>query len=64
MGDRMSDELSPDGRTVVRWAESDGRMSHVIRTPAIVDAASGEAILSCADSGYDAGIVWGEDGGF
>jgi hypothetical protein len=48
--DPVRDELSPDGRTLVRWAESDGRMSHVIRTPHILDAASGETILRCRDS--------------
>jgi hypothetical protein len=64
MGDPSSEELSPDGRTLVRWAVSDGRMSHVIRTPTIVDAASGRAILSFADSGYDAAIAWGEAGRF
>ena len=60
----MEDELSPDGRTLVRWAESDGRMSHVIRTPTIVDAASGAKILELSDSGFDASIIWGEGGRF
>jgi hypothetical protein len=58
------DELSPDGRTLVHWAESDGRMSHVIRTPTIVDAVGGETILKLRDSGFDARITWREDGGF
>lgn len=62
--DPVQDELSPDGRTLVRWAESDGRMSHVIRTPHIIDAASGETILRCRDSGFDASITWGVGGGF
>jgi hypothetical protein len=60
----VRDELSPDGRTLVQWSESDGRMSHVIRTPTILDAAGGETILRCGDSGYDASIAWGEDSGF
>jgi hypothetical protein len=60
----MEDELSPDGRTLVRWSESDGRMSHVIRTPSILDAATGERILQCRDSGFDASIGWRDDGGF
>jgi hypothetical protein len=60
----MEDELSPDGRTLVKWSESDGRMSHVIRTPTVVDAASGDTILRCSDSGFDASIIWGADGGF
>jgi hypothetical protein len=64
MTDSLADELSPDGRTLVRWVESDGRMSHVIRTPTILDVASGETILRCGDSGYDASIAWGEEGGF
>lgn len=64
MTDSVRDELSPDGRTLVRWAESDGRMSHVIRTPTIVDAAGGETILLLGDDGYDVTIGWGEDGGF
>jgi hypothetical protein len=64
MGDRAQDELSPDGRTLVQWSESDGRMSHVIRTPTIIDAASGDTILKLGDSGYDATVGWGEDGGF
>lgn len=64
MTGRDQDELSPDGRTLVRWAESDGRMSHVIRTPTIVDAASGAEILKLSDSGFDATIIWGEAGRF
>jgi hypothetical protein len=64
MADYLADELSPDGRTLVKWSESDGRMSHVIRTPTILDAASGETILRCGDSGYDASIAWGADGRF
>jgi hypothetical protein len=64
MDNSPQDELSPDGRTLVRWAESDGRMSHVIRTPTIVDAAGGGTILQVGDSGYDAAIIWGEDGRF
>jgi len=64
MSNDQHDELSPDGRTLVRWAISDGRMSHIIRTPTIVDAADGGTILQLADSGFDASIVWGEGGGF
>lgn len=64
MNGRDQDELSPDGRTLVRWEESDGRMSHVIRTPTIVDAATGAKILGLSDSGFDATIVWGEAGRF
>jgi hypothetical protein len=64
MADRLQDELSPDGETLVQWSESDGRMSHVIRTPTMIDAASGETILRLGDSGYDATIGWGEHGGF
>ncbi|MBV9883007.1 MAG: hypothetical protein JO276_08370 [Sphingomonadaceae bacterium] len=64
MDDSLGDELSSDGRTLVRWAVSDGRMSHIIRTPAIVDAASGRPILRCGDSGFDATIAWGEEGRF
>lgn len=60
----VGEELSPDGRTLVRWAESDGRMSHVIRTPMILDAASGAAILRFGDSGFDGAIIRGADGGF
>jgi hypothetical protein len=60
----MEDELSPDGRTLVQWSQSDGRMSHVICTPNIFDAASGESILRCRDSGFDASIAWRDDGGF
>ena len=60
----LSEERSPDGRTVVRWVVSDGRMSHIIRTPTIVDAESGETILQFGDSGFDAAIAWGADGGF
>ena len=60
----MQDELSPDGRTLVQWSESDGRMSHVIRTPTILDAAGGGTILKLGDSGFDATIGWGADGGF
>jgi hypothetical protein len=62
--DPIQEELSPDGRTFVRWAESDGRMSHVIRTPEVLDAASGDTILHLGDSGFDAAIDWAEDGGF
>ena len=62
--DSDQDELSPDGRTLVRWSESDGRMSHVIRTPTIVDADGGAPILELADSGFDAQILWAENGGF
>ena len=64
MSGDLSEELSPDGRTLVRWAVSDGRMSHVIRTPKILDAESGATILQFADSGFDAAIVWAADGGF
>lgn len=64
MTDPADEELSPDGRTLVRWAVSDGRMSHIIRTPTILDAAGGEVILRVADTGYDAAILWGADGGF
>ena len=64
MSGRDQDELSPDGRTLVRWAESDGRMSHVIRTPTIVDAVTGAEILKLSDSGFDASIIWGEAGRF
>jgi hypothetical protein len=64
MAVRPQDELSPDARTLVQWAASDGRMSHVIRTPTILDAATGAAILQLGDSGYDATIDWGADGAF
>jgi len=64
MSDRGWDEASPDGRTLVRWSESDGRMSHVIRTPTIVDAESGQTILRFGDGGFDAEIAWGTDGCF
>lgn len=60
----MWDELSPDKQTLVIWSESDGRMSHVIRTPAISDAVGGGTVLKLADSGYDATIEWNADGGF
>lgn len=60
----MWEERSPDGRTLVRWVENSGRMSHVIRTPTIFDAASGETILRFGDSGFDGEIAWGADGGF
>jgi hypothetical protein len=62
--DPVGEELSPDGRTLVRWVESDGRMSHVIRTPTILDAAGGGTILRFGDSGFDGAIDWGADGGF
>ena len=64
MTDLVWEESSPDGRTLVRWVENSGRMSHVIRTPTITDAATGEIILRLGDSGYDAEIDWREDGGF
>ena len=64
MSGAESEEHSPDGRTLVRWAVSDGRMSHIIRTPEIVDAASGALILRCADSGFDAEIAWRDEGRF
>ena len=64
MSDAVSEEVSPDRRTLVRWSVSDGRMSHIIRTPTIVDADSGEILLRLGDSGYDAAIAWGPDGGF
>ena len=62
--DPVGEELSPDGRTLVRWVESDGRMSHVIRTPTILDAAGRGTILRFGDSGFDGAIAWGADGGF
>ena len=64
MADPVWEERSPDGRTLVRWVENAGRMSHVIRTPKIVDAATGETILRLGDTGYDAEIFWRDEGGF
>ena len=64
MTDPVWEERSPDGRTLVRWVETDGRMSHVIRTPTIVDAAGGAPILALGDSGYDAAVDWAANGGF
>jgi hypothetical protein len=64
MGDPVWEESSPDGRILVRWVENAGRMSHVIRTPEILDTATGDTILRLGDSGYDAEIVWSQDGGF
>jgi hypothetical protein len=57
------DELSPDGLTLVRWAVSHGRMSHVIITPHLLDAATHKPIL-ILDDGYDAQIGWADEGRF
>ncbi|HEX8644993.1 MAG TPA: hypothetical protein VF702_13875 [Allosphingosinicella sp.] len=57
------DELSPDGRTLVRWQLSHGRMSHMIVTPACYDAETGAAILRL-DSGFDAQLRWLDHGRF
>lgn len=62
-GEEAWDEVSPDGLTLVRWAVSHGRMSHVIITPHLLDAASLAPILEL-DSSFDGHIGWKEGGRF
>ena len=56
-GEEQWEELSPDGLTRVRWQFTHGRMSHMIVTPALRDAATDAPIL-LLDSGYDGQIEW------
>jgi hypothetical protein len=63
-GDPEWDEVSPDGRTLVHWVITQGRMSHEIETPRIMDAATREPLLELGDEGYDATIWWQDDGRF
>jgi hypothetical protein len=63
-GESRWDELSPDGLTRVDWLVSDGRMSHIIVTPALSDAATGAPILTTLDNGFDGRIGWLGDGRF
>ncbi len=56
-GEERWEELSPDGLTRVRWQITHGRMSHMIVTPALHDAAT-DAPLLRLDSGYDGQIEW------
>lgn len=63
-GESRWDELSPDGLTRVDWLVSDGRMSHIIVTPALSDAATGAPILTTLDSGFDGRIGWLGEGRF
>ena len=51
------EELSPDGLTRVRWQITHGRMSHMMITPALHDAATDAPFLRL-DSGYDGQIEW------
>lgn len=60
-GEEQWEELSPDGLTRVRWRITHGRMSHMIVTPALHDAAT-DAPLLRLDSGYDGQIEWLGDG--
>ena len=50
---------SPDGRLRVEWTHSDGRMSHVIRTPTVFDQRDGACLLAMS-SGWDADVSWGD----
>ena len=56
--------MSPDGLTRVRWEVNPQRMSHETWTPTIEDAATGKAILSLADNGFDGRPAWTKGGGF
>jgi hypothetical protein len=56
------EEVSPDGRTLVRWEVNTGRMSHEIWTPTIIDVETGTPILELPDAGFDGRPVWTENG--
>ncbi|MBL8178838.1 MAG: hypothetical protein JNK48_29460 [Bryobacterales bacterium] len=59
----MVESLSPDGRTRITWAISEGRMSHEIRCPRITDAQSGEILFDLwMDTSWDASVQWLENG--
>lgn len=62
-GEEAWDELSPDGLTLIRWAVTQGRMSHEIITPQLHDAATGALILRL-DSSFDGQIRWAADARF
>lgn len=50
---------SPDGRLRVEWMHTDGLMSHVIRTPTVIDKRDGSRLLSMSQ-GWDADVSWGD----
>jgi hypothetical protein len=62
-GEEAWDEVSPDGLTLVRWGVSHGRMSHVMISPELCDAATGAPFLTL-DSSFDGHIRWAADGRF
>ena len=53
----MEPGLSPDGTVRVEWEEFDGRMSHVIYSPVVKWAATGEEILFMG-SDWDGALTW------
>ena len=57
----MEPSLSPDGTVRVEWEEFDGRMSHVICSPVVKWAATGEEILFMG-SDWDGALTWLEKG--
>lgn len=50
---------SPDGRLRVEWMHSDGLMSHVIRTPTVIDKRDGKCLLVMSQN-WDADVSWGD----
>jgi hypothetical protein len=53
----MEPSLSPDGTVRIEWEEFDGRMSHVICSPVVKWAATGEVILFMG-SDWDGALKW------
>ena len=53
----MEPSLSPDGTVRVEWEEFDGRMSHVICSPVVKWAATGEEIFFMV-SDWDGARTW------
>ncbi len=53
----MEPSLSPDGTVRIEWEEFDGRMSHVICSPVVKWAATGEEILFMG-SDWDGALTW------
>lgn len=50
---------SPDGRLRVEWMHTDGLMSHVIRTPTVIDKRDGKCLLVMSQN-WDADVSWGD----
>lgn len=53
----MEPSLSPDGTVRIEWEEFDGRMSHVICSPVVKWAATGEEIFFMG-SDWDGALKW------